>query len=87
LRRRAGRPQLKRDPLGGRHTEDNNMCRYAQISGAFFTLVALAQLTRTLLQWPVQVAGVPIPVWASAVAFLIVATFAVWGFRVTRSAA
>ena len=63
------------------------MRRYAQISGAFFTLVALAQLTRTLLQWPVQIAGVAIPVWASAIAFLIVASFAVWGFRVTRSAA
>jgi hypothetical protein len=63
------------------------MRRYAQTSGAFFTLVALAQLTRTLLQWPVQVAGVAIPVWASAVGFLIVATFAFWSFRVTRSAA
>ena len=60
---------------------------YAQISGAFFALVALAQLTRTLLEWPVQVAGIAIPVWASAIAFVIVASLAVWGFRVTRSAA
>ena len=52
-----------------------------------FVLVALAQLTRTLLQWPVQVAGVAVPVWASAIAFVVVAGFAVWGFRVTRSAA
>jgi len=63
------------------------MRRYAQVSGAFFALVALAQLMRTVLRWPVQVAGVSWFRWASALAFLIVATFAIWAFRVTRGAA
>ena len=32
------------------------MRRYVQISGIFFALLALVQLTRTLSGWPVQVA-------------------------------
>ena len=37
------------------------MRRYEQVSGAFFCLVAAAQLTRVLLGWPVQVADVAVP--------------------------
>jgi hypothetical protein len=57
------------------------MRRYELVSGVFFTILALAQLTRTLLGWPVQVDGFNVPVWFSGVAFLIVAGFAVWAFR------
>lgn len=57
------------------------MRRYEQVSGIFFSILALAQLTRTLLGWPVQVAGFSVPVWCSGVAFLIVGGFAVWAFR------
>ena len=61
------------------------MRRYAQVSGIFFALLALVQLTRTLSGWPVQVAGVTVPIWASAVAFAITASFAMWALRaVTR---
>jgi hypothetical protein len=63
------------------------MRRYVQISGAFFCLLALAQLTRTILRWPVQVDGVGIPVWASGLAFLIASTFAIWAFRSVQRAA
>lgn len=57
------------------------MRRYAQVSGAFFTLLAIAQLTRTILGWPVHVAAVTVPVWVSAIAFLVTGSFAVWAFR------
>lgn len=57
------------------------MKNYVQVSGAFFGLLALGQLTRTILQWPVQVATVTVPVWASGVAFLITASFAFWALR------
>lgn len=57
------------------------MKRYELVSGVFFTILALAQLTRTLLGWPVQVDGFTVPVWLSGVAFIIVASFAVWAFR------
>ena len=63
------------------------MSRYAQVSGAFFCLLAGVQLTRTVLGWPVQVDGVSIPVWASACAFVVASAFAVWAFRTARHAA
>ena len=61
------------------------MRRYVQISGVFFALLALVQLIRTLSGWPVQVASVTVPIWASAVAFAITASFSTWALRtVTR---
>lgn len=64
------------------------MRRYVQISGAFFCgLLAVVQLTRTVLRWSVQVDGVVIPVWASGLAFLIALPFAVWAFRSAQRAA
>jgi hypothetical protein len=61
------------------------MRRYIQISGIFFGLLALVQLTRALSGWPVQVASVTVPVWASAVAFIITGSFATWALHtVTR---
>jgi hypothetical protein len=62
------------------------MRRYIQISGAFFTLLALVQLTRTLLGWPIQVATVTVPIWPSVVAFLITGSLATWAFRVSNRA-
>ena len=50
------------------------MQRYVQVSGAFFGLMAL-------LQWPIQVADVAVPLWASGVACLITGSLAVWAFR------
>ena len=57
------------------------MRRYELVSGAFFSLLALVQLTRVVLGWPVQVAAVSVPVWASVLAFLVAGSLAVWGFR------
>ena len=62
-------------------TPEDVMHRYEQVSGVFFLLVALAQLARLLLRWPVQVASVSVPLWASAVAVLITASLAAWAFR------
>ena len=59
---------------------------YEQVSGAFFTLVAAVQLTRVILGWPVQVAGVAVPMWASVLAFLITSAFAIWAFRAAKGA-
>jgi hypothetical protein len=57
------------------------MRRYEQVSGVFFSLLAIVQLTRLLMRWPVQVASVSVPLWASAVALIIAATLAAWAFR------
>jgi hypothetical protein len=61
--------------------------RYEQVSGAFFCLLAVAQLTRVVLHWPVQVADVAVPLWASILAFLVASTFAIWAFRAAKGVA
>jgi hypothetical protein len=61
--------------------------RYDQVSGTFFCILAIVQLTRAVLGWPVQVATITIPIWASVVAFVITGSFAVWAFRTSRNAA
>jgi hypothetical protein len=67
--------------------EENDMRRYEQVSGAFFCLLAVVQLTRVVLHWPVQVADVVIPLWASLLAFVIASTFAIWAFRAAKGTA
>ena len=57
------------------------MRRYELVSGIVFSIIALVQLTRTLLGWPVQVDLFTVPVWVSGVVFLITASLAVWAFR------
>jgi hypothetical protein len=44
-------------------------------------LVALAQLVRLVLGWPVVVNGINIPLWASAIACLVAAVLAVMVWR------
>ena len=63
------------------------MHRYHVVSGTLFTIMAIAQLVRAILAWPLQVDGVSVPVWISGVAFLIVGSMAVWAFRSGRAPA
>jgi len=60
------------------------MPRYEHVSGVIFTVVALAQLTRTVMGWPVQVDLFTVPVWFSGVAFLVTGGLAIWAFRSAR---
>ncbi|MFL5450237.1 MAG: hypothetical protein ACJ8AY_14850 [Gemmatimonadales bacterium] len=60
------------------------MRRYELVSGAFFSLLALVQLTRVVLGWPVQVATVTVPLWASVLACLVAGSLAIWAFRSSR---
>ena len=60
------------------------MRRYEQVSGTLFALIALAQLTRSLLGWSAQVGSVSIPIWLSVIAFLITGSLAIWAFRASR---
>ena len=62
------------------------MRRYVQMSGALFSFISVAQLTRSILRLPAQVGTMPIPVWWSVVAFLVTASFAIWAFRASRIA-
>jgi hypothetical protein len=58
---------------------------YTTAASVVFTLVAIAQLLRFALGWPVLVNGFPIPLWASAVTCIIAATLAVMIRREARS--
>jgi hypothetical protein len=67
--------------------QENRMRRYQQISGALFALIALAQLSRSILGLPAQVGSFSIPIWFSSVAFLVTGGLAIWAFRVSPGAA
>ncbi|HEX9309612.1 MAG TPA: hypothetical protein VF887_02260 [Gemmatimonadaceae bacterium] len=57
------------------------MRRYELVSGIIFTIMALVQLARTLLAWPLQIASFSVPIWPSGVAFIITGSMAIWAFR------
>lgn len=67
--------------------QEDNMRRYVQVSGALFTLISLAQLTRSILGLPAQVGGISIPVWFSIVAFIVTGSLAIWAFRTVSGVA
>jgi len=54
---------------------------FCSLAAAIFTLVALVQLTRAALGWPVSINGYDIPVWASWLAFVIASGLSFLGFR------
>ena len=58
------------------------MRRYTLVSGLFLTLLALAQLLRVVMRWPVTVADFNVPVWFSIIAAVFVGSLAIWAFRV-----
>ena len=61
------------------------MRRYANVSGAIFGVMAIAQLARLLFRWPVQVASVSVPLWPSALAVVIACALATWAFRIASA--
>lgn len=57
---------------------------YTTAASIVFTLVAIAQLLRFALRWPVTIDGIDIPLWVSAIVCLIAATLAVMIRREAR---
>jgi hypothetical protein len=49
---------------------------FTVLAAFVFALVAVLQLIRFLMEWEVTVNGMVVPVWASAVAFVIAAGLA-----------
>jgi len=54
--------------------------RYVVVSGVVFGFVALAQVLRAVMQVPVQIGSVDIPVWASWVAAVMAGSICTWAF-------
>jgi len=57
------------------------MRTYELISGTLFGLIAVLQLTRAILAFPVQIGQMSIPPWASVVVGLVCACLSIWAFR------
>ena len=57
---------------------------FTTLAVVVFSLVALLQLARFILNWEVMVNGIAIPVWASGIAFVIAGGLAVLLWRETR---
>ncbi len=62
-----------------------DMKRYLIVTMIVFDLVAVLQLVRLLMGWPVNIAGVDVPMAASAVALVIASAIAVWAFLLLRA--
>jgi hypothetical protein len=54
---------------------------FSLLSGTIFVIVAVAHALRLVLKWPVSVASWQVPMWLSAVAFVIAAYLAYEGLR------
>ena len=59
------------------------MRRYTLVSGLIFALMTCVQILRIVMRWPVRVASLDVPVWASVVAAATVGSLAIWAFRVS----
>jgi len=57
---------------------------FTLIAIVLLALIAVLQLLRFVLGWAVTVNGVGIPVWASAIAFVVAAGLAVLVWREAR---
>jgi hypothetical protein len=60
---------------------------YAQVSGTFFAVIAVAHLVRVLMGWPLQLADLTVPAWASVGGFVLTAGLALWAFRTAKRVA
>jgi membrane associated rhomboid family serine protease len=57
---------------------------FSQVAAVVFGLVAVMQLVRLLMGWPVLINGISIPLWASVIACLVAAALAVMVWRESR---
>jgi hypothetical protein len=57
------------------------MKTFTLLSIIVFSLMAIVQLARLILGWEVTVNGVSIPVWVSAIAFVVTGGLAVMLWR------
>jgi hypothetical protein len=57
---------------------------YCILSAAVFALIALLQLTRAAMGWPITVSGQDVPLWASGVAFFVAVVLSAIGWRAAK---
>jgi hypothetical protein len=57
-----------------------------RIASIIFGLMSLAQLLRLLIQPEVLVAGNQLPLWPSALAFVVLGGLSIWLWKLSRTA-
>jgi hypothetical protein len=60
------------------------MRAYLTVSGTLFAILAALHLTRLFTHWPAVIAGWTVPIWASAVGFLIAGGLGLWATRLRK---
>ncbi|MEK7610372.1 MAG: hypothetical protein AAB468_01330 [Patescibacteria group bacterium] len=58
--------------------------KYFSLTATIFALIALLHGWRFVNNWPAMVAGLDIPLWWSAAAFLVAGYLAVTGWRLLK---
>jgi hypothetical protein len=58
---------------------------FATLAVVVFSLVAVLQLARVALGWPITINGLAIPLWASVVAGLVAAALAFMLWRESKT--
>jgi hypothetical protein len=56
-----------------------------RVAGTMFGLMALAQLLRLVMRPEVLVAGHPMPLWPSVLAFVILGGLSLWMWKLART--
>ena len=54
---------------------------YCMLAAAVFALIALLQLARAVMGWPITISGYGVPLWPSWIAVLVAAALSVIGWR------
>jgi hypothetical protein len=57
---------------------------YLIITGILFGLQTIGQLFRLTYQVPIQIGEISIPVWISALGFIVTLFLCIWAFRLAR---
>jgi hypothetical protein len=57
-----------------------------RVAGTVFGFMSLAQLARLILRAELQVAGYHLPLWPSALAFVVLGGLSLWLWKLSRDA-
>lgn len=63
----------------------NSQLRGLQVACVVFGLMAVAQLVRLVIRPEVLVAGYPMPLWPSALAFIFLSALSFWMWKLART--
>ena len=56
-----------------------------RVAGVVFALMAIAQLARLVIRPEVLVAGHPMPLWPSVLAFIVLGALSLWMWKLART--